>query len=546
VNAGFVFFALALLGTLIFGRFICGWGCHLVALQDVCGWLMKKAGVRPRPFRSRLLLWIPLLVAMYMFVWPSFKRIALVPVLERVWPAAAQLLGPMTAFPGFSNHFITDSFWETFGGPVFAVLTLTTCGFAVVYFLGAKGFCTYGCPYGGFFGVLDQFSPGSIVVNDACEGCGHCTATCTSNVLVHEEVRLFGKVVDPGCMKCMDCVSVCPNHALSFGWAKPSYLTAKKNVKRAVRYDFSRAEEWFLLGVFAFAMFAFRGLYDGPPLLMALGLAGITALVGLKTVHLLRRDTVRLQNLNLKLSGRLGASGKVFLVAAVLWSAFAAHSSFVQGHRLAARQRLEQTQATRADVLSGEFRNRWYPEEHHAAVAASFEHFQTAERWGLARVREIELGLAWGHLLRDEVDPAVTRIRAILEDGPEDNRLREELVQVLLARARFDDAIEVYRSALDDGFETLELRYNLGGLLRRAGRHEEAILHLTAATELAPQDADALIELGLSLQSVGQFDEAIERFERAIALAPSSLESIEHLPGLIEAARREAALSSPD
>jgi tetratricopeptide (TPR) repeat protein len=313
-----------------------------------------------------------------------------------------------------------------------------------------------------------------------------------------------------------------------------------------VRFDLSRAEEWFLLGLFAFAVFAFRGLYDGPPLLMTLGLAGITAFVGLKTVHLLRRDTVRLQNLNLKLSGRLGASGKVFLVAAVLWSAFAAHSSFVQGHRWAARHRLEQTQATRADVLSGEFRNRWYPEEHHAAVAASFEHFQTAERWGLARVREIELGLAWGHLLRDEVDPAVTRIRAVLEDGPEDHSLREELLQVLLARARFDDAIEVYRSALDGGFETLELRYNLGGLLRRAGRHEEAILHLTAATELAPQDADALIELGLSLQSVGQFDEAIERFERAIALAPSGLESIEHLPGLIEAARREAALSNPN
>ena len=580
VNAGFVFFAVVLLGTLVFGRFFCGWGCHIVALQDACGWLMKKAGIRPRPFRSRLLLWIPLLVALYMFVWPSFKRIALIPLLESTWPAAAQKLGPMAAFQGFSNHFVTEGFWETFPGPVFAVLTFATCGFAAVYFLGAKGFCTYGCPYGGFFGVLDQFSPGSIVVNDNCEGCGHCTATCTSNVLVHEEVRLFGKVVDPGCMKCMDCVSVCPNNALSFGWAKPAFLTATKNVSRAVRYDLSRVEEWSLLGVFAFTVFAFRGLYDGPPLLMAIGLAGITAFVGLKTVHLLRRDTVRLQNLNLKLGGRLGASGKVFLVAAVLWLAFAAHSAFVQGHRLAARHRLEQTLATRADVLSGEFRNRWYPDEHHAAVAASFGHFRTAERWGLARVREIELGIAWGHLLRDEIDPAVTRIRGVLEDDPEDARLHAELFQVLLTRGRYDqaievqrerftrgeitpaerlqfatmlaqagrteDAIDVYRSALDGGVEILELRYNLGGLLRRTGRYEEAIRQLVVAAELAPGDADTLIELGLALQSVGRFDEAIERFERAIALAPNSRESIEHLPGLIEAARRDAARSSVD
>jgi len=393
-------------------------------------------------------------------------------------------------------------------------------------------------------------------------------------------VRLFGKVVDPGCMKCMDCVDVCPNNALNFGWAKPSFLTATKNVARAVRYDLSRVAEWSLLGVFIFAVFAFRGLYDGPPFLMAIGLAGITAFVGLKAVHLLKRDTVRLQNLSLKLGGHLGASGKVFLSMAVLWLAFTMHSAFVQGNRWLGQYRLEQTMATRADVLSGEFRNRWYPEEHHAAVAASFTHFRTAERWGLARVREIELGLAWGHLLRDELDFAVTRIRGVLEDDPENAGLREELFQVLLTRGRYDqmievqrerftrgeatlaerlqfaamlaqagrneDAIDVYRSALDDGVETLELRYNLGGLLRRVGRFKEAILQLTAAGELAPRDADTQIELGLALQSVGRFDDAIECFERAIAIAPQSREATEHLPGLIEAARHQAARSSAD
>ncbi len=76
VNAGFIFFGVALLSTLVFGRFVCGWGCHIVALQDLCAWIMKKLGVRPRPFRSRLLIWVPLLVALYMFAWPSFKRIA--------------------------------------------------------------------------------------------------------------------------------------------------------------------------------------------------------------------------------------------------------------------------------------------------------------------------------------------------------------------------------------------------------------------------------------------------------------------------------------
>ena len=33
INAGFIFFSLAILATLIFGRFVCGWGCHILALR---------------------------------------------------------------------------------------------------------------------------------------------------------------------------------------------------------------------------------------------------------------------------------------------------------------------------------------------------------------------------------------------------------------------------------------------------------------------------------------------------------------------------------
>src|SRR5690349_5813655 len=51
INAGFIFFTLAIVATLVFGRFACGWGCHIVALQDLCAWLMKKIGITPRPFR---------------------------------------------------------------------------------------------------------------------------------------------------------------------------------------------------------------------------------------------------------------------------------------------------------------------------------------------------------------------------------------------------------------------------------------------------------------------------------------------------------------
>ena len=132
-----------------------------------------------------------------MFVWPTVNRYMLKPAGEPL-------------IPQFTNHLITTEFWSTFPPIAVAIPFLFVCGFMTVYFLGSKGFCTYACPYGGFFSLADKVAPGRIRVTDACNNCGHCTAVCTSNVIVHAEVKEYGMVVDPGCMKCMDCVHWSP------------------------------------------------------------------------------------------------------------------------------------------------------------------------------------------------------------------------------------------------------------------------------------------------------------------------------------------------
>jgi polyferredoxin/tetratricopeptide (TPR) repeat protein len=568
VNAGFVFFAAALLTTLVFGRFVCGWGCHIVAVQDLCGFIMKKLGVRPRPFRSRLLVWVPLLVALYMFAWPTFKRI----VLTR----------PAVPFPGLSNHLMTTGFWDTFPGPVFAVLTLLTCGFAAVYFLGAKGFCTYGCPYGGLFGVVDRLSPTRIVVNDDCEQCGHCTATCTSNVRVHEEVRLFGAVVDPGCMKCMDCVNVCPKNALRLGFAKPSLFKGKPTTPRARVYTLGPGEELLLGGTFVATTLSFRGLYDGPPLLMAIALGALTAFASLRLWQLSRRPTVRVQNLDLKLEGKLRASGFAFAVLTTAWLAFTAHSGFVQWHRAWGRYHLDRTEATRAEVLGGARPSVPYSERHRRAAAKSFEHFSTADRFGLFDVVEIKLGLAWGQLLSGDAAAAEREIRDAIAVAPRNAGLRDELFDVLILEGKlpeaaavkeetielresasaeehlqlaglfaeaslYDQAAGQYRASLALGFDSPELRYNLGGVLRRLGRLEEAIEQLEVARDRAPGDADTRVELGLAYLAIGANDKAALEIERAIALrGPDHPESVHLAEVLREIPRSERQEAAPD
>ena len=229
INAGFIFFTLAILATLIFGRFVCGWGCHILALQDFCAWLLKKIGPQAEAF--------PLAAA---DLCPAHRRavyVRLADALSAISPARrtsrSSRISPIISSP--------TNFWATFPAVAVAIPFLFICGFMTVYFLGMKGFCTYACPYGGFFGLADIVAPGKIRVTDDCNQCGHCTAVCTSNVLVHAEVKHYGMVVDPGCMKCMDCISVCPNDALYFGFGKPA-IAVKQTDDEKLLADLARRD----------------------------------------------------------------------------------------------------------------------------------------------------------------------------------------------------------------------------------------------------------------------------------------------------------------
>ncbi|ANM28628.1 hypothetical protein ABI59_01850 [Acidobacteria bacterium Mor1] len=534
LNAGFLFLVAALLLTAVFGRFFCGWGCHLVALQDACAWLMKRIGIRPRPFRSRLLLWGPAALAFYMFAWPTLRR----------WFEGGSL-------PPLSDHLLTDAFWKTFPGPLFAVLTFLVCGFAAVYFLGAKGFCTYGCPYGALFAAADKVAPGRILVSDACTQCGHCTATCTSNVLVHDEVRRFGRVVDPGCMKCLDCVSVCPENALRFGFGRPS-LFGPKPAKPGPRvYNLSLSEELFVAAVALAATLAFRGLYDGPPLLMAVGLGGITGFVALQLARLSAPGSVRLQNLRLRSGDRMRPAGWFFALSGLAWILFTAHSGYVQAERRLGVRALDR----------GE-------------MAAARSHLGRADRAGLVPVPQIDYGLALIHRERGEWAAAEERLRRAVARAPEQAPLHDALIRTLAAqgaegtlaawgerrrrfggdaalafsagtamagRERWGAAVELLEEACRLAPQHGAAWFNLGGALRRQGNPDAALRALERALERSPDDLETLLELGFAAESAGRIERAIEAFEGVVRLDPDHAEARARLAGWTSGGRGEGA-----
>ena len=320
VNAGFVLFGIAILATLIFGRFFCGWACHLVAYQDLASWILGKLRMKPRAVRTRFVAFLaPMGAAFYMFLLPSLTR------LVQGEPS-----------PELVDHMTTEKFWATFPGFWIGLLTFVVCGALIIWFLGAKGFCTYACPYGAFFGVADRVSPGRIRVTDACEGCGHCTAVCTSNVLVHQEVRDYKMVVDAGCMKCLDCVSVCPKDALYFGFGKPTRPPLEEGRKKfKKRYDLTLGEEFLFLWSGLAIFFAFRGLYEHVPFLLSMGLGAIGGICVVTLWRLATKAQVRFQSHLFKSQGKLTRQGLTATCVFVPFLLFAAHSGYVRFHQRA-------------------------------------------------------------------------------------------------------------------------------------------------------------------------------------------------------------------
>jgi tetratricopeptide (TPR) repeat protein/ferredoxin len=557
LNAGFIMFCLAIIATLVFGRFFCGWACHVVALQDACTWLMNKLGVRPKPFRSRLLVWSGLLLALYMFVWPTFKREVLSPfsryAAERIgaWFAGdfldapqlkwifadpprgfSYMLGADTPFPGMTNSLIVEDFWATFPPWYVAIPFLIVCGFVVVYFLGNKGFCTYGCPYGGFFAPVDRYSIGRIVVNDKCEGCGHCTAVCTSNVRVHQEVRDFGQVMDVGCMKCLDCVSVCPKEALSFKIAKPAFLVkprtvdAKAGKVRRPEYDLTIGEEFAVFGLAFLLIISFRGMFNEVPLLMAMSMGAIGAFCAWTLWRMVTTPNVRLQNLQLRSKGRTTRAGVVFAILTVMYLAMGAWSGVVRANRTMGDY-LDQTVLTSQAVV---FAPTYTPDPADKAQAVRAISF--LERGGPPEFGGIGWNhspatytrLAWLHAVAGDRAQAETYIKRATEVSRPGPALVSGIATIFQSQGRSAQEYEAFLNTVLERFpDAHHVRIALGNLYWGNNRRPEAEQQIDAIlADIRGADDEALVGALSFLARTGHVDKALEKFPEVLRLKPAA------------------------
>jgi polyferredoxin len=423
VTAALILFTLLVLITLLFGRVFCAWGCHMLALQEACRFLLGRLGVRPTFLRSRFLMVVPLYA-----VFSIYLR----PLAERWW------LG--RPFPSPTLQLTSGNLWASLPGPTASVAAVLVGGLLMVYLLGALSFCKYVCPYGAVFALADHLALGRMRLIGECDGCARCTAACTTQVRVHEEVLRFGMVTSSGCMRCFECVSACPRRVLAYRFGRPALFAGSR--AGLTRYGFSWAEEGFMLVLFTTSFAALHGLYDAVPLLVSLAASVVVAYLGVVTGRLVRQPFVAIRGITLRQSAHLSRAGVLFAGAGVLLSVLLAHSLLIQYHQWRAGAALDALEFPRVQTV--------HSSAEHAAARIAAAHLLFCNRYGLLDTFDTHMKLAWVYRLLVQPQLVEEHLRRAIVIDPAQPAAHFNLAKELTRQGRraeaaraFDDAVHL-------------------------------------------------------------------------------------------------------
>lgn len=519
VNPGFLLFAAALLASILAGRFLCGWACHMGALQDLAAWMLRRIGFRPRMFRSRLLGYVPLALAAYMFIWPTVRREVVRPLLRSL---EMEPTGSPADFPGFRAELATTDMWSGLPGWAVGVPFLLLSGVATVCFLGARGLCHYVCPYGGLMIPAESLAPARIVADRArCDQCGLCTSTCAAGVRVHLEVQRHGAVLDGNCARTMDCISVCPQGALSFGLSMPRALRrgAKDSGKRS--YDLSLGQEAAALCVFALVFFAARGAYGVIPLLLAATIGALAAFIALKAWSIRGGTDVRLGSVALRRADRMTPAGAAFAAGSIILGLLTLQSAAVRVCIAIAENYDGRVRITLDAALAGSS----IPDDQRENARAALRWYRPARSIfdggiGLATTPAVPMREAWMHVVLGERCEAIDRLRMVARLGRAEDHTGPDLARLLYAEGRPDEARDALDQLLRANPRFVRTRETLASLLASEDRAAEGEALLLAEVTSRPHDAAPKASLGRFYFSTGRPENGIVWLARAATDAP--------------------------
>lgn len=354
-------------------------------------------------------------------------------------------------------------------------------------------------------------------------------------------------------MKCMDCVSVCPNDALYFGFGKPTIAVPKALTKN---YSLTWPEEIAAAVVFLASFLAVWDVYQLVPMLMALGVATITTFLALRTWRLIRARDLSFYRFNLKASGVIKKAGWAFLSFALVWIGLNAHSGWIRYHESAGARAFQNIQIPDELALAQTNPAQWLSPSERENIVEAKKHLHAALDTGFFVNSEALPKLAWVEYLSGNTEQAVQMLgRAADRQRGQSKALSLYYRGAILNRlGRYDEALQSLNQALTEAPDLILAREERGESLWQMGRKQEAVaawsdavgrnqglplansflagaaasLGQSAAATAYEEQADQFTPadpffhwmVGLRLQNVGMKELAEKHFQQAIQLNP--------------------------
>jgi len=258
--------------TLVFGRIYCSVICPLGIMQDIFGWLGKKAK-KNRYSYSPEMKWLRYLMLALMVValaagigsivqllapYSAFGRIMTL-VFQPLWKLGNNLLAGIAERADSYAFYSVDVWLKSL--PVLIIAVATLVALAVLAWRGGRTYCNTVCPVGTTLSFLARFSWLKVQFDhDKCKSCSLCTKNCKASCIDFKT-----HTVDYSrCVVCGDCISKCKFDALKYA---PVKMTKKK---ADTQVDSSKRSFLMASGMLATAALAQEKLVDG-------GLAAIQA-----------------------------------------------------------------------------------------------------------------------------------------------------------------------------------------------------------------------------------------------------------------------------
>ncbi len=214
-----------IIGTLIFGRFFCGFVCPLGTIIDIFDSIVRRKGQGKLSLKNvKYLILLFLIVAA--LIGGSFLHFfdPLV-ILERsltlvFYPAFTKLMG-------FFTNLRTAVYTETFIALIVFVIVI---GLSLI---GSRFWCRNLCPLGGLLGFLAKFSWFRFRFTGECKKCGICQKICPTDAIDFKN----SKIDSAECIDCLACQNECPDLSIKY--------SRKISV---VPFDITRRQVIFALG----------------------------------------------------------------------------------------------------------------------------------------------------------------------------------------------------------------------------------------------------------------------------------------------------------